>query len=808
MILFLSPTEAEESALPSVVEQAKQNRLVVDFITSMRATVVSLGIYPPGSATIANAVEKVAEQLRKVLEAQPTTTLSEVSGRLMVDDRQLDSRDQKKAPVVDFLTSMIERKIQSITFKTNTSTKELIDFLVILSRKPEDLKQFGPVPEQLTSKGIKNIQLNERIYVATSVEEQEEAKKREGMLKRMLAAEAIDLNRKDIDDLLSDKDAFQAALKALAGADRKEEIGEDPVERATYIQGRTRQVKEMVQRTSAIVQSIQDEQQRSTFREGLAEMMADLDPEILVKDFLEEQQNPTAIGQLDLQPMIFQKLGAEKSIRLTGEIIGQIEKTRSLVGQVPAEQLKSRLEALKKMLGNVMQGAQGKEHLPQIAELLMKAGLVKGEALEKMKAQAAQAAQAAQTEAAPAAETASAAKPVQIQFVESDGSVDDEILFKVMRNFTRIPKPQVPGVVEGLSDIIAEVVFHEHVGDLVDGMIQRMVEEKEYSTIYTACAEFLEKLCKELIFNEKYDAAKKIVGLFHEHADPKIDRHYDQKKHAFRVIDSIASEEVTRMLLTVYQHGEEEARQEVGALIVKLGQRMLTALLELLKSSEDRSMRRHIINLLKQMGQPVIEAIRLELTNAENAWYVVRNLVIMMSEMGGTEHAEWLQPLLSHGEPRVRREAVKALAQLDPQGSVEFIRMALQDSDISVRGYTISTLGALRDTPSIPQIAELIGKRTKMQVEEEEQLQLDAITAMAKMNDPSVVPYLLTALKKEGLFSGTRTKSPQIRARACFALAPYPSEEVAKAIKAATKDGNPIVAEAAKSVMPRMARYL
>jgi len=792
MRFFRNAVDSDDVGLPSAVTQAKLSRYVVDFITSMRATVVSLGMYPPHSKTIANAIEKVSKNLSNVLEMQPTITFSEVNGLLLIEGEQLDERDRKKAPVIDFLTSLIERKIQSLTFDIKATPEELVAFLVIMSKKPKELKVLGPLDEQMIAQNVKNIQLNERIYVASTQEEQEAMDRRERLLAKFLSDEVgtTDINDDEISDLLVDKDQLDTMLKKMV-VDEEEGDSDGFGDRKEYVAMKAEKLNKIMVRSYYMLKAIPDEEQRTVFKDSLATTVAEQDHDVIGRVLLNEQRNPTELSKLDLTQMLFDKMDAEKSIGVTNYTIEEVKEVKTKLHNFPPEERAARVNAIKKMVKLIINDSTSRDFFGQIIELMKMSGLVKPELAKQLQARAAEAQEGAQ-----ASEAGS--------LINEDGSVNQEILNKSIRLFDKIPSESISGVLSSLSEVIGEVVFHSDVNVLIEKIISRMSKEYDFSPIYQSCTDFLEKLCKELIFNEDYTQAINIINAFQSHADPEAERHNEQKKRALKAIEVIASEDVNRMLLTVYQHGEEEAKHNVAQLIVRMGQRMQLALLDLLKTSEDRGLRRNIINLMQKMGKEILPLIQTELNTSSNQWYVHRNMVMLLAEVGSSEHVEWLNQLLSHEEARVRRETVKALVKLDPEHSVEYVRNMMVDKDMQVKRFAMGLLGTLKDVQSIPEIKKYIEKQTIAKIELEEEVQLDAVNALGKMGNESVVPCLIEALKKEGMFSKLRTKTPLIRSRIIFALANYQTPEVAKAIKAAAKDKSDDVREAAKSVMTRM----
>ncbi len=793
MLIFLNAFDVEEESLDSVVNQAKVSRFTVDFITSIRATTVSLGMYPPGSKTIANAVEKVSNNLQKVLEMQSSITFSEVNGLLLVDGQQLDERDRKRAPVIDFTTSLIERNIQSLTFKKKTSAEELINFLVLLSKKPNELKELGSLPALLEEKGIANINLNERIYVATTQEEEENRKHQEQLLAKMLSDDmGDDVDTSELLEMMGDTEEFSDILKSMivAHADVDEQERSQAGGEEDIIAVKAQKLIDVMARGYYMTMQIADEGQKEVFKDSLAEAVAEFEPEVIGSVLYNERQNPTDFSKLEIEQNVFDHLDSGEVLDLTQYVIEEVSNLKQNAGRMSPEERQVKIAAIKDLVKTLINTNMERSHFPEMIEKLQGAGLIKESVAEQLVERAETAAPSEDTRAPKS-------------FLNNDGTVNREALDRVMEMYDRLTVGDIASVTAGLKEIVAEVIFHPNLDRLVDIMVRKMEEQLEFNSVYKSISDFLEHAARELIFNEGYETATKISTLFKSHCSEDAQRNHDQKLRAQSALDMVASEEVIRMLLTVYQHGEPDMLEKVSKLISQMGNRMLNALLELLKSSEDRKVRRKILDLLSNMGGDVLESVRMELGAAGNPWYVHRNMLVLLEEIGNQDHAEWVVPLVSNEDPRVRKEAAKALAALDPNEAADIIRPLISDSDLGVKRIAISLLGVLKDTESIPMMADFISKRTIAQVEEDDGLQIDAITAMSKIGDRSVVPYLLTALKKEGIFSKNRTKNPEVRARACFALAAFQYPEVEKAIKAASKDGQSAVAEAAKSVLSR-----
>ncbi len=149
---------------------------------------------------------------------------------------------------------------------------------------------------------------------------------------------------------------------------------------------------------------------------------------------------------------------------------------------------------------------------------------------------------------------------------------------------------------------------------------------------------------------------------------------------------AITAEHVRRLLEPAGPVSEDQAKEALSFLM-PLKRWISQPLLEVLVQTEDRVVRKAILEMLG-----VEDAVRwqgLEPLLEDPRWYVVRNAVQLAASAGHEELADQALRLLGHQDVRVRREVVRALERLTSRGALVGLLKALADPDASVR-----TLGA------------------------------------------------------------------------------------------------------------------
>ena len=133
-------------------------------------------------------------------------------------------------------------------------------------------------------------------------------------------------------------------------------------------------------------------------------------------------------------------------------------------------------------------------------------------------------------------------------------------------------------------------------------------------------------------------------------------------------------------------------------------------------------------------------------------WYVIRNVVYVLGRIAhqGVERA--LDRALHHEDVRVRKEAVRALGNIESPTSRAFLVSAFRDPDASVRVQAALTLAQRRDDRAAQSIWGAIGSPEFARRDQAERRVF--FEAVGKCGSDAFVPRLTEMLTKGGLFRG------------------------------------------------------
>ncbi len=218
----------------------------------------------------------------------------------------------------------------------------------------------------------------------------------------------------------------------------------------------------------------------------------------------------------------------------------------------------------------------------------------------------------------------------------------------------------------------------------------------------------------------------------------------------------------------------ERMIQEVQPYLEFIGDPMARQLVARLGEEADRTRRGRLVEAVRSMGPISIPALQEAL--GAPAWFLVRNALTLLADLGDAGCVPSVLPLLRHPEPRVRRTAVRALWKLGGPVAEPHLVARMKDTDAETLQEILFALGQLQAVNSLPQVAELaLDKRVLLK------LRVQALDTLGLVASPKALPVLLECLRRKGFFSAG--EPPAIRMAAAKALASLGTPEARSALQ-------------------------
>jgi hypothetical protein len=217
--------------------------------------------------------------------------------------------------------------------------------------------------------------------------------------------------------------------------------------------------------------------------------------------------------------------------------------------------------------------------------------------------------------------------------------------------------------------------------------------------------------------------------------------------------------EVVEML---YSASPETLAGELVPYFGAVGARAAMLLVEVLGDEPDRKRRGRLLDVIRALGSAALPAVEEGLNS--DAWYLVRNALILLAEIGGSRAMEQANACLVHPDGRVKRAAVRTMWRVGGPASVPGLLGALPAVDPETQEEVMFGLAQLRATQAIATLAAFAADRKHI-----ERQRVRAAETLGQIGDPRAVKSLKNLARRRGRIF-TSTEPLPVRLAACRSL--------------------------------------
>ena len=216
------------------------------------------------------------------------------------------------------------------------------------------------------------------------------------------------------------------------------------------------------------------------------------------------------------------------------------------------------------------------------------------------------------------------------------------------------------------------------------------------------------------------------------------------------------------------------------------------ALIDNLIGSDIAGARRTYIEALRQCPAAVKSLLHLL---KDDRWYVVRNAVALVGELGPAEADKRLADMMAHKEPRVRQAAAGALGRLGTSRALLALLQGLNDASSDVRLQSVVSIASQKNPRAVPWIIEAL--------EHEQDLDVQAalLSALGTAPTEDGVARLVRAAEAGGMLV---RKPVALRLRAIEALAEAATPSARQALQSLQSDRDREIRAAVQQAMGKM----
>ena len=283
-----------------------------------------------------------------------------------------------------------------------------------------------------------------------------------------------------------------------------------------------------------------------------------------------------------------------------------------------------------------------------------------------------------------------------------------------------------------------------------------LIGEKDQE-VFGEFVEIMTKLTDNLIKSEEMGYALNIIKFMgnmgtNEKIPPA------KREMIAGAIRTLFSRETAEALARVIDKTELMTAEELADLLRNFGKPSIARICELLAFVETMNMRKVIIQALVELGHDTPEVFFPSMSDPR--WFVVRNMVFILARLAHPAALDKVVGLLSHKEPRVRREVLNYLERTPDPKAKNYLLKFLRDDSHALRIRALQVLGSSKCLFALKPIAAMAASDQFQERETEEKKAV--FEALGELGEDQMLPAFREMLMKKYWFNKAKEKESVI----------------------------------------------
>ena len=217
---------------------------------------------------------------------------------------------------------------------------------------------------------------------------------------------------------------------------------------------------------------------------------------------------------------------------------------------------------------------------------------------------------------------------------------------------------------------------------LLTGWLQH---ETVYITGFGVICGQMQQMVKTMLKRGLYAEVEPLLEVIHQIQGGILEKGNTIRGMLAKVQENIASRDILEVLVRTYLVDGDAKKTCVDHILVYLGRRAVIFLLNKLMHSDSRKDRFLIMRLMPAAGNIAVPVL-VECLRKNPPWFVVRNVIFIITEIGDPSLYSIVQPYLQHRDIRVQQEVIGCIIRLDgSQLKFRLIEaMAIVDDELKI----------------------------------------------------------------------------------------------------------------------------
>ncbi|MCI5207782.1 MAG: hypothetical protein D3910_03075, partial [Candidatus Electrothrix sp. ATG2] len=212
-------------------------------------------------------------------------------------------------------------------------------------------------------------------------------------------------------------------------------------------------------------------------------------------------------------------------------------------------------------------------------------------------------------------------------------------------------------------------------------------------------------------------------------------------EQAEQLIHDLATKPLMELLLVEYLYDRNKG-EEAGRLLVLFGKTTAEFLIGPESLQQSRGKPDALLKLFENIG-PASESSLGGLLHRTKDWYLLRNSIKLLGEMGSACCFADITSLLEHKDLRVKGEVLRAASKIETQEKKEFFLKALHSVPWQLKEPVVALLGEdMPDSSLVASLADLLDETASAQNKVTCQLRITICKTLGKIGSVKAIPTL------------------------------------------------------------------
>ena len=214
-------------------------------------------------------------------------------------------------------------------------------------------------------------------------------------------------------------------------------------------------------------------------------------------------------------------------------------------------------------------------------------------------------------------------------------------------------------------------------------MLTATLESEQSPALLTKLFSVWGDMLDFLLHEGKWTVLEHVVSLLHEAEAVRPDLSDEHKHQVTSLLDGLGSTDRLKTIETYLNHNPDAATEGLSTILLLMKPEAVPGLCSLLANLESPAHQaiasEALLELAKSQPQPLIRGLM------DRRPIYVRNLLSILMKWSDPQFAEPVEKLIRYPDPLVRKDVVRAISLLRPNGNGTKLVLFLEDSEDNVR---------------------------------------------------------------------------------------------------------------------------